>query len=77
MRITREKYKARVARRKMLGGAAAGATAVATGTVGRAFVSQAAGGDPLLAGRPSTSTTGIVLSGNVSLTKGEGEERIL
>jgi hypothetical protein len=48
----------RISRRAVLGGAAAGAAAVATGAIGRVPMAQAANGDPLLLGQ-SNDATGV------------------
>jgi hypothetical protein len=57
-----EELKPRISRRKMLGGAAAGAAVVAAGTVGRVPVAQAADGDPLLLGEDNYTDTTTHLS---------------
>ena len=61
-----EEATARISRRRMLGGAAAGAAAVATGTIGQVSTAKAANGDPLLLGQTNTSATSTVLNGGES-----------
>jgi hypothetical protein len=63
----------RISRRKMLGGAAAGAAAVAAGAMGRVPIAQAADGDPLVLGQTNTASTRTVLTGSLP---GTGDETL-
>ena len=73
MRDRAEQLKARISRRKMLGGAAVGAAAaVATGAIGRVPVAEAANGDPLLLGQSNaaTSVTSLTVQGTPNVGPG-------
>jgi hypothetical protein len=76
MRTPTNQHRDRISRRKMLGGTAAGAAALATGAIAHVPIAQAADGDPLLLGQTNTASTRTVLTGSLPGTADETLEVI-